>query len=243
MAETVRAPAPCQQPSGARWPSLVGPVSQAAVLHELVRFWFSFVHDWGYAGVTLLMAMESSIFPVPSEIVIPPAAFWAAQGKMSFWGVVLAGTFGSWLGATATYWAARWLGRAVVARWGRLIACGPEKVERAERMLGRYALGGVFFSRLLPVVRHVIGIPAGILRLDFRLYSIATLVGSFIWCTVLAWYGARMAREHPTMIDDPQLFMDTVKSEALWIVLACALLCALYLLMLRLTARRSEPSA
>src|SRR6185295_6744787 len=139
-----------------------------------VVFWFGLVSHWGYAGVILLMAMDSSIFPVPSEVVVPPAACWAAQGhQMSFWGVVAAGTTGSWIGASATYWASRWLGRPLVARWGRLIGCGPDKIERAERLLARYAAGGVFFSRLLPVVRHVIGIPAGILRVPFLTYSLA----------------------------------------------------------------------
>lgn len=207
------------------------------MLHDLVLFWFDLVHRWGYAGVVLLMTMESSIFPVPSEIVIPPAAFWAEQGRFSFWGVVAAGTFGSWLGAAVTYWASRWLGRSVIARWGRFIGCGPDKIERAERMLARYAVGGVFFSRLLPVVRHVVGIPAGILRVSFLRYSAATLAGSLIWCTALAWFGRRMAQEHPDAIRDPQLFMDAIKSESLWLVAACAGLAILYVIMLRLTAR------
>lgn len=212
------------------------------MLHDLIGFWFGLVRDWGYAGVVVLMAMESSIFPVPSEVVVPPAAYWAAEGRFSFWGVVAAGTAGSCLGAYVTYLAARWLGRPAVARWGRYLGCGPDKVERAERMLARYAAGGVFFSRLLPVVRHVIGIPCGILRVDLRVYMLATLLGSFVWCWVLAWFGQRIGRLHPGAIDDPARFMQAVKGEALWIVVACAVLCVLYLLMLRLTARK-EPAA
>src|SRR5678815_3308453 len=75
-------------------------------MHHLVQIWFQWVEQWGYVGIILLMAMESSIFPVPSEIVIPPAAFLASEGKLNTFGVIAAGTFGSWLGATATYWAA-----------------------------------------------------------------------------------------------------------------------------------------
>lgn len=208
------------------------------MLHELVLFWFGLVRDWGYAGVVVLMAMESSIFPVPSEIVVPPAAYWSVDGRMSFWGVVAAGTAGSCLGAAATYWGARWLGRPAIARWGRWIGCGPDKVERAEAMLGRYAAGGIFFSRLLPVVRHVIGIPAGILRISFRTYMAATLAGSFVWCWVLAWFGQRIGRQHPGAIDDPERFMAAVKADALWIVAACAGLCVLYIAMLAITGRR-----
>ena len=88
-------------------------------MHALIALWFGWVRDWGYAGIVVLMAMESSIFPVPSEVVIPPAAFWVSQGKMSFAGVVLAGTFGSWLGSAITYWVARWVGRALILKWGR----------------------------------------------------------------------------------------------------------------------------
>ena len=72
------------------------------MLHDLLNIWFTWVQDWGYWGVIILMAMESSIFPVPSEVVMPPAAFLAAQGKMDIWGVILAGTFGSWLGSAIT---------------------------------------------------------------------------------------------------------------------------------------------
>src|SRR6202171_4361098 len=116
------------------------------------------------------MAMESSIFPVPSEIVIPPAAFLAAQGKLSFTGVVLAGTLGSYLGSAITYWVARGLGRPLVVRFGRFVLVTPEKLEQAENWLARYEAGGVFFARLLPVVRHLISIPAGVVRIDFGLF-------------------------------------------------------------------------
>ena len=211
------------------------------MMHELTLFWFGLVRDWGYAGVVVLMAMESSIFPVPSEIVVPPAAYWSVEGKMSFWGVVAAGTLGSCIGALLTYLAARLARRAAVARWGRFFGCGPDKVARAEVMLARYAAGGVFFSRLLPVVRHVIGIPCGILRIDLRIYMIATLIGSFVWCYVLAWFGQRIGRLHPGAIDDPERFMAAVKGEALWIVLACIGLAALYLLMLW-TTKKKEPA-
>ena len=81
------------------------------MLHELLQTWFNWVNDWGYWGVILLMAMESSIFPVPSEVVMPPAAFLAAQGKMNLWGVIAAGTFGSWLGSAITYAVSRAFGR------------------------------------------------------------------------------------------------------------------------------------
>src|SRR5947207_9147630 len=119
------------------------------MFHSLLRLWFELVRDWGYFGVALMMAIESTVFPLPSEVVIPPAAYWAAQGQMSFWGVVLAGTLGSWLGSAITYWVARWLERPIVVRFGKWLHITEAKIERAERFAHRYEAGGIFFARLL----------------------------------------------------------------------------------------------
>src|SRR5207237_5879048 len=125
----------------------------------------------------VLMALESSIFPVPSEIVIPPAAFLAAQGKLNLWGVIAAGTFGSWLGASVTYWVSLWLGRILIVKWGRFFAISELKLTRAERWLRRYEAGGVFFARLLPLIRLLISIPHGLLRMKFTYFSLIPIVG------------------------------------------------------------------
>jgi membrane protein DedA with SNARE-associated domain len=206
------------------------------MLHDLIVLWFGWVHDWGYAGIVVLMAMESSIFPVPSEVVIPPAAFWAAQGRMNVWGVIAAGTIGSWIGAAATYWVSRSVGRAVVARWGRWFLITPDKLDRAERFMHRYEAGGIFFSRLLPVVRHLIGIPAGLVRMDFRIFSIMTVLGSALWCGALAWFGQKVGRDNPDALKDPMALMAAVKAEAHWVLLAVVVLIALYAITMRLTA-------
>ncbi|MBA2242273.1 MAG: DedA family protein, partial [Chthoniobacterales bacterium] len=117
-------------------------------MHQLLEIWFQWVLNWGYLGIIILMAMESSIFPVPSEVVIPPAAFLAAQGHLDFTGVVLAGTAGSYLGSAITYWVSRALGRPLIMRYGKYFLLGPGKLERAEAWLARYEAGGVFFARL-----------------------------------------------------------------------------------------------
>src|SRR5260370_28941368 len=122
------------------------------MLHGLLQVWFGWVRDGGYLGVIALMAMESSILPVPSEIVIPPAAFWASQGRMSFSGVVLAGTFGSWLGSPITYWVSRWVSRALILRLGRLVFITPDSLQRAEHFVQRYEIGGGLFSPVLAVL-------------------------------------------------------------------------------------------
>jgi membrane protein DedA with SNARE-associated domain len=207
-------------------------------LHALVPLWFNLLDQWGYAGVIVLMAMESSIFPVPSEVVIPPAAFWATQGRMSFWGVIFAGTLGSYIGSTITYWVSLWLGRLVVVRWGRYFFVSPEKLERAERFVHRYEAGGIFFARLLPVVRHLISIPAGIIRMNFAVFSVMTIVGSFIWCAVLAWFGVKISRNHPELIHDPAAMVAAIKHESVWIIAFIALFCVLYFIAMKLTSAR-----
>jgi membrane protein DedA with SNARE-associated domain len=214
----------------------------ARMLHDLIRIWFGWVHDWGYLGVIVLMAMESSIFPVPSEVVIPPAAIVASQegGGMSLIGVIVAGTFGSWLGSTITYWVSLWVGRALILKWGKWIHITEDKVERAERFVHRYESGGIFFARLLPVIRHLISIPAGIIRMNFAKFSLMTLVGSAIWCSVLAWLGAKVGKNNPKLLDDPEALIQAVKSESMPIILAIAGVCVLYVLAMKLTAPKGE---
>jgi membrane protein DedA with SNARE-associated domain len=210
---------------------------------QWVGVWFQWVHDWGYPGIIILMALESSVVPIPSEIVIPPAAYWATQGRYNFWGVVLAGTFGSYIGAAATYWVARWLGRPLLVRYGKYVFCPEDKLLRAERWLGRYEAGGVFFARLVPVVRHLIGIPAGLVRMPFGLYSAMTIVGAGLWCLVLAWFGGNLLGDQPELVQDPVRLWHVLRERSYWIGGFALLLCALYILVMRLTAEPKSSSA
>lgn len=202
--------------------------------------WMEWVKEWGYWGVVILMAMESSIFPVPSEVVIPPAAIMASQGTMSFWGVILAGTFGSWLGSAITYWVSRIVGRPIVMKYGKYFFMPPQKVERAEVFLQRYEKGGIFFARLLPVVRHLISIPAGMVKMGFGVFSVITTIGSFVWCSILTWYGYKIGKDNPGMLDNPEGLIQAVKKESLGIIVVVALLCLLYFVMLKMSSRKSK---
>jgi membrane protein DedA with SNARE-associated domain len=206
-------------------------------MHHLLEVWFEWVLQGGYVGIIVLMAMESSIIPVPSEIVIPPAAFLAARGDLSFTGVILAGTLGSYIGAAISYWVSLWVGRPIVLRFGKYFLIAPDKLERAEVWLSRYEAGGVFFARLLPVIRHLISIPAGIVRMNFWVFSAATIVGSALWCAVLAYLGDRAYRAQPDLINNPDGLLHLIKTQSHWIVLFVAVLAVLYLLVLRLTAK------
>ena len=140
-------------------------VLMSALLHELSDWYLSVLSQGGYWLIAGLMALESTLVPIPSETIIPPAAYLAhTRGELSVIGVILSGTAGSWVGASVMYWAARWLGRPFVMRFGRYVALPPSKIELAERWSARYGWAGVFFSRLLPVIRHLIGIPGGVLK-------------------------------------------------------------------------------
>jgi membrane protein DedA with SNARE-associated domain len=191
----------------------------------------------GYPGIIILMALESSIFPVPSEVVIPPAAFLAAQGKLNFWGVILAGTVGSYLGAAITYWISRLVGRPLIMRFGRYFFLPPQKLEAAERWLARYEASGVFFARLLPVVRHLISIPAGLVRMNFTTFSVTTIIGSAIWCCVLAYMGDMAYRRQPDLLSNPDAMVHFIKAQSHWIVILIAVFAVLYMGTLRLLRR------
>ena len=171
-----------------------------AYLAQLLQWYTDKLEHGGYWLIGLLMAMESTIVPLPSEGIIPPAAHLAyMKGTMSVWGVIVAGTLGSWLGATIMYWTSRLGGRPLAMRYGKFVFISPQKIESAERWAAKFGAFGVFFSRLLPVVRHLIGIPAGIVRLPFGLYSLYTLLGSGLWCGVLAWLGIKAGQDDALM--------------------------------------------
>jgi membrane protein DedA with SNARE-associated domain len=208
-------------------------------MHHLLETWFHWVLSGGYIGIIVLMAMESSIFPVPSEIVIPPAAFLAAQGKLSFTGVVLAGVLGSYLGSAITYWASRLIGRPLIVKYGRFVLVTPKKLEQAEQWLARYEAGGVFFARLLPVVRHLISIPAGIVRMNFGLFSLVTIAGSALWCWILAYLGDKAYRLEPELLTSPDALVRFIHGQSRGILLVVALFAALYMLALWLMKPRS----
>ena len=207
------------------------------MLHHFLQVWFDWVQNWGYLGVILLMAMESSITPVPSEVVIAPAAFLATQpgSHMTVWGVVIAGAFGSWLGAAITYWVSRWLGRVVVLKFGGYFMISEKKLEIAEHWVHRYEAGGIFFARLLPMVRHLISIPAGIIRMGFGIFSLMTVTGSLAWCCVLAWFGTNVITSE--MMKHPNQMVTELRHKSHWIIGGILVFCILYFIVLKLTAK------
>lgn len=181
------------------------------LLADLLQWYLGALDQGGYLLIAVLMAMESSIIPLPSEFVIPPAAYLAhAKGTFSLPGIVLAGTVGSWAGASVMYWASYWLGRPLLMRYGRFVAITPEKIVRAENWSSHFGMVGIFISRLLPVIRHLIGIPAGVVHMNYWKFSGATVLGSALWCSVLCWVGVTAGR-------DEQLMQGSLHRISLWV--------------------------
>ena len=162
----------------------------------LTPFYQTLLDELNYGSLTLLMAMESSVLPVPSELVVPPAAYMAAEGRMDVWLVLLFSTIGCVIGASVNYGVSMLVGRPVVYGFarttlGRILLHGPDKLEQAEQYFRRHGDMATFMGRLVPVVRHLISIPAGLSRMHYLKFCIFTAVGPAVWngiLVALGWY-------------------------------------------------------
>lgn len=143
----------------------------------------------GYGGIVLFMALESACIPIPSEVIMPLSGYLAWKGTLDLVGVTLAGSLGSMLGSLAAYYAGLKLGRPFIVKYGKYILMREEDLERAEKWFARYGGKATFISRMLPVVRTFISLPAGIGRMEIRTFTLYSFVGSIPWCALMAWLG------------------------------------------------------
>src|SRR5580698_4421777 len=195
-------------------------------LFQMILDWYQHaLESGGYFVVGLLMVAESSVLPLPSESIIPLAASWSHPDKyhMNLPGIVIAGALGSWIGATIVYWVSRLAGRPLLIKYGRYILITPDKIQKAENWSAHYGAAGVFVARLLPGARQLVGIPAGIARMDYLKFSLFTLLGSTIWCAVLCYVGVKAGQ-------DAQLMHGELHHVVLWLGGAVIFLGALYYL-------------
>lgn len=169
-------------------------------MHDMINWLLNTMNAMGYPGIFILMAMESSIIPVPSELVMPPAGYLAQQGSMNIWLAILMGTIGSLVGAYANYFAAHYLGRPLVLKYGKYVWITEEKFTKVESFFLKHGEISTFIGRLLPVIRHLISIPAGIAGMNHLKFSLYTLVGAGLWCTILAWIGYFIGKEQALII-------------------------------------------
>ncbi len=158
-------------------------------MEAFVQSVFAYFEGFEYAAIFLLMAMESSLFPVPSEIVMIPAGYWASVGKIDPFLAVLAGGAGSLFGAWWNYLLGKYVGKPFVWKYGKYFLIKHEKYEEAEALFMKNDRLYTFLGRFIPVVRHLISIPAGIFRMPGGVFSALTFAGATIWCSFLTWLG------------------------------------------------------
>lgn len=163
-------------------------------MHEFITLVFTYINTLDYKFVFLLMTLESSFIPFPSEVIVPPAAYLAQQGQLNIFGVILAGILGSLAGAVINYFLAYYLGRAIVykladTRAAKMLLINSKKVERSEKFFLKYGNISTFIGRLIPVVRQLISLPAGFSRMNFKHFCLFTALGSGIWVVILAVLG------------------------------------------------------
>ena len=186
------------------------------MFHQFVVWLADTVGQLGYPGIVMLMALESSFFPFPSEVVIPPTAYLAATGKMNIGMVIFCGTLGSLIGAVFNYWVALKFGRPFFEKYGRYLLVSPRSLEKADRFFEHHGHISTFVGRLLPGIRQYISLPAGLARMNIFAFCAATVLGAGIWVLVLAALGYWFGRNE-------QLVLQNLH----WVTLALVTLCAL----------------
>jgi membrane protein DedA with SNARE-associated domain len=154
-----------------------------------------FYETTGYISVFILMTMESMIFPVPSEAVLPPAGLLIAQGKFTFAGVIIASTIGSIFGSVLSYWIGVYGGRPFIERFGKYFLLDKKALNASEKYFEKHGDVTVFICRFIPVVRHIISIPAGFGRMNIWKFSLYTIVGAGMWNAFLTWVGVRWGQQ------------------------------------------------
>lgn len=167
----------------------------ARIIEILSGFIIAVISSLGYAGVVLLMAIESACIPLPSEVIMPFSGYLVYTGRFNLWWVAVAGAVGCVLGSLVAYWVGMYGGRPLVQKYGRYLLISNHDIDLADRWFARYGEVIVFASRLLPVVRTFIAFPAGVARMNLKRFVIYTFAGSLPWCLGLAYVGQLLGKE------------------------------------------------
>jgi membrane protein DedA with SNARE-associated domain len=212
---------------------------------EIIQWCLDNLNYW---TVALLMAIESSFIPFPSEIVVPPAAYKAAAGDLSFFGVVLAATIGAEIGALVNYGLAYWLGRPVIYKFaeskiGRLCLLSKEKIVHAEDYFREHGVSSTLIGRLVPAVRQLISIPAGLAKMPLASFTLFTGLGAGIWVVILTAIGAWLGHlsgdmDYPTLINKGK---QLISDHYIWIIAAAVVFGAVYLFIHKRVMKLNTP--
>lgn len=174
-----------------------------ALIEALSSFIITLVSTLGYFGIFLGMLIESASIPLPSEIIMPYAGFLVTQGRFDFWLVVFVGAFGNLVGSWLMYWLGYWgqerIVRKLIINYGRFVLVSEADYDRSKNWFNRFGNLIVFISRILPVVRTFISLPAGIAKVNFLRFSLLTFLGSLIWSSILVYIGIMLGENWKTI--------------------------------------------
>ena len=159
------------------------------MLHELVNWVLTTVGAWGYPGIFILMALESTVIPIPSELVLIPAGYLAHQGQMNFLLIIISSTIGSLAGASLNYAFALWVGRPFLEKYGKYFFVRPPLLAKTDVFFSKHGAISTFTGRLIPGIRHLISLPAGLTRMNFAAFTFYTTLGAGLWSLILTLMG------------------------------------------------------
>lgn len=196
------------------------------IISALTQWLVDTIGRMGYTGIVSLMFLESSFFPFPSEVVMPPAGYLAWKGEMSLPLVLISGIAGSLLGALFNYWLAVKLGRPFLLKYGKYFFVSPESINKADDFFSKHGHVSTLVGRLLPVIRQYISLPAGIARMPMKTFMLFTTIGAGAWVVVLTFAGYLLG-EHQNLLKE-YLHVITIACVALAVIIAGG-----YILILR----------
>ena len=192
-------------------------------MHEFLNWLVNTVGSLGYTGILVLMFVESTFIPLPSELVIPPAGYLIAQGQMNWAGVIAAGTVGSLLGALFNYGIAVYLGRPFILRYGKYFGISQKHFMKGEAFFLRHGHISTFIGRLILGVRHYISFPAGLCRMNLAEFSFYTAFGAGLWVVLLTYIGFFVG-------NNEERIMEVSRQWSVYVIAGCVLLIAVYVM-------------
>ena len=222
------------------------------IIAEHIGWAASYAHTWGFFLIFFFMAVESSFIPFPSEVVMIPAGFLAYRSGLTFqvpWldcvAAIGIGLAGSMAGAYINYYLAAWLGRPFLHKYGRYFFLPEPTLNRAEEIFRRYGELATFVCRLLPGIRQLISIPAGLVRMNFWRFSLFTALGAGLWIivlTLIGWYFGHLAGDM-SYLEMVERGKAIISENYVWVILGLAVLVAAYLTVHHKVMKSDEPSS
>lgn len=192
------------------------------MIHDFINLIVNYISQIGYVGIFIGMFLESTIIPIPSEIIMIPAGIASSKGNLNIYLATIFGTFGNIAGAVFSYYLALTLGRKIILKIGKFFFIRNETILKIENFFKKYGTISIFIGRLLPGFRHFISLPAGLAKMDFKLFLFYTSIGSAIWTTILAFVGYFIG-------ENQDLINDYLQEILIIIITLCIILSAIFI--------------